>query len=98
MVITSVYLCEHSNRSYRMIMQKHTCNLSNKASYVGVLVHMVYWLLHLIVAAGPEESRVNEYPDKAAGGWRKASLWRWNHAATVWRPQRVACLCVIIAE
>jgi len=58
-------------------------------------------LLHipcLIVAAGPEESRVHESPDYATGSLGETSFWRGHCAATLRHPQWVASLCVVIAE
>ena len=57
-----------------------------------------HFLLYLIVAAGPEESRVHDCSDKAAASWRETSLWRGNCAATFRLPQCIASLCVVMAE
>ena len=54
--------------------------------------------MYLIVAAGPEEGRMHECSDKAAGSWREASFWRGKCAATFRHPQWVASLSGVIAE
>ena len=56
------------------------------------------YCMYLIVAASPEEDRVHECSDKAAGSRREASLWRGNCTATFRHPQWVASLSGVIAE
>ena len=56
------------------------------------------YCMYLIVAASPEEDRVHECSDKAAGSRREGSLWRGNHTAAFRHPQWVASLSGVIAE